>query len=56
MEWSQGELTDYRSMDARDAIANTLGIACGWLVGFTPAREALLRLERRWLAITWQAK
>lgn len=49
MEIAQGELTTDRMMDARDAIANTLGILIGQVLGFLPWQTWLQAFERRWL-------
>jgi VanZ family protein len=48
MEWAQGSLTDTRLRDPRDAIANTLGVGLGLLVGLGRVRHALQALDRRW--------
>lgn len=47
MELAQGALTSYRMMDARDALANTVGVGLGQLLVFTPASKWLLRLDAK---------
>ena len=47
MEYAQGAFTDYRVLDARDALANTVGVAVGLATAFTPLRDLLLRLQPR---------
>ncbi len=47
LEYAQGALTDYRVLDARDALANTLGVIAGLGTQLTPLRDLLLRLDRR---------
>ena len=46
IEIAQGTLTTTRSMDAWDALANTIGVTLGCLSAWTPMRDALLKLER----------
>lgn len=46
LELAQGMLTDDRMMDARDALANTVGVALGLLTSRTRARDALLHALR----------
>jgi VanZ family protein len=46
VEIAQGTLTTTRSMDAQDALANTIGVVLGLATALTPIRDALLRLER----------
>ena len=46
MEVAQGTLTDYRSMDAWDALADGGGIALGWWLGSLRA-GVLQQLDRR---------
>lgn len=46
MEFAQASFTRVRLGDVRDAIANTLGVAVGLSLTFTPLRFALLRLDR----------
>ncbi len=45
IEHAQGALTADRMMDARDALANTLGVIAGLGTRLTPWRDALLRLD-----------
>jgi hypothetical protein len=45
MEVAQGTLTDYRSMDAWDALADGTGILAGWWLGLHWP-QALQRLDR----------
>ena len=47
LEQLQGSMALGRSMDARDALANTLGVLAGLATLFTPWRDALLRLDLR---------
>ena len=47
IEFAQGALTDTRSADPFDALANTIGVAVGMATAFTPLRELLLRLQPR---------
>lgn len=47
MELAQGEFTVDRMMDARDAVANTIGVAFGQLLALAPARSWLQRLDTR---------
>ena len=47
MEYAQGAFTDYRVLDARDALANTIGVIAGLGTQLTPLRDLLLRLDRR---------
>lgn len=47
MEIAQASLTSVRLGDVRDAVANTLGVAVGLLLGFTPLQFLLERLDRR---------
>jgi VanZ family protein len=49
IEFAQGALTANRTADPFDALADALGIVLGLCVALTPARDFLLRLERRWL-------
>ena len=39
-------MTDYRSFDVADMIANGIGAALGWGLAQTPLRNALARAER----------
>ena len=45
LEYAQGAFTDYRVLDARDALANTLGVIAGLGTQLTPLRDLLLRLD-----------
>lgn len=47
MEYAQGAFTDYRVLDARDALANTLGVIAGLGTRLTPLRDLVLRIDRR---------
>lgn len=47
IEFAQGALTDTRSADPFDALANTLGVGIGLATAFTPLRDLLLRLQPR---------
>ena len=47
MEYAQGAFTDYRVLDARDALANTVGVIAGLGTQLTPLRDLLLRMDRR---------
>ena len=47
MEYAQGAFTDYRVLDARDALANTVGVIAGLGTQLTPLRDLLLRVDRR---------
>ncbi|WP_343199840.1 VanZ family protein [Stenotrophomonas sp. MYb238] len=47
IELAQGALTDTRSADPFDALANTIGVAIGLATAFTPLRDLLLRLQPR---------
>lgn len=50
MELAQGAFTSDRMMDARDALANALGIlAAQWLV-LTPSRRWLQRADAAWFS------
>lgn len=48
LEAAQGMLTEHRLMDARDALANTLGVMLGQCIAWMPARGFLQWLETRW--------
>lgn len=50
LEFAQNALTSYRQMDPNDALANTIGVLLGLATVMTPARDWLLRWERRVLA------
>ena len=45
IEFLQG-LTDYRSFEVADMIANATGAALGWCAVQTPLKNALVRVER----------
>jgi len=47
VEYAQGALTVDRMMDARDALANTLGVIAGLGTQLTPWRDALLKFDSR---------
>lgn len=47
VEYAQGSLTEYRMMDARDALANTLGVIAGLATRLTPLRDLLLWIDGR---------
>lgn len=47
LEHAQGALTDTRVSDARDALANTLGVIAGLMLRLTPWRDVLLRFDTR---------
>jgi VanZ family protein len=47
MELAQATLTATRMGDSRDALANSLGIAAGLALSFTPMATTLQRLDRR---------
>ena len=47
IEWGQANLTATRHGDPRDAVANTLGIALGFAMGFTPLARLLEKLDRK---------
>jgi VanZ family protein len=49
MEFAQGALTEYRSADPYDALADGVGILLGLAVALTSTSGLLLTLERRWL-------
>ena len=46
VEIAQGTLTTTRVLDARDALANSIGVVLGLATVRTPVRDALLRIER----------
>ncbi|MET0756342.1 MAG: VanZ family protein [Pseudoxanthomonas sp.] len=48
VEIAQG-FTAYRSSDAYDAVANTIGVVLGMATALTPWRDLLLHLEKRLL-------
>jgi len=45
IEFAQGALTETRSADPFDALANTVGVSVGLMTAFTPLRDLLLRLQ-----------
>jgi glycopeptide antibiotics resistance protein len=45
IEFLQG-MTDYRSFEIADMIANAAGAALGWCMVQTPLKNALARVER----------
>lgn len=47
IEWAQANLTDNRQGDLRDALANSLGIALGFVLSFTPLARWLEKFDRR---------
>ncbi len=47
VEWAQAHLTVTRQGDLRDALANTLGIALGLALSFTPLARWLERFDRK---------
>ena len=47
IEFAQGAFTDTRARDSVDALANTIGVALGMAVTFSPWRDLLQRLELR---------
>ncbi|WP_339825537.1 VanZ family protein [uncultured Arenimonas sp.] len=47
MEFAQANLTKVRLGDVRDALANTLGVAVGLSLTFTPLQFALERVDRK---------
>ncbi len=49
VEWAQANLTTDRQGDLRDALANSLGIAMGFMLAFTPAATMLERIDRKFL-------
>lgn len=48
LEFAQGALTNYRSADPYDALADAAGILIGLTVAWTPATEWLVKLDGRW--------
>lgn len=46
VEFLQG-LTDYRTMEVADMVANSIGAALGWGLAQTPLKNALAWIERR---------
>ena len=47
MEFAQANLTKVRLGDVRDALANTLGVAVGLSLTFTPLQFLLERIDRK---------
>ena len=47
IEYAQDTFTDNRMIDARDALANTLGVIAGLATRLTPLRDLLLRIDGR---------
>lgn len=47
IEYAQDAFTDNRMIDARDALANTLGVVAGLATRLTPWHDLLLRLDGR---------
>ena len=47
IEYAQDAFTADRMIDARDALANTLGVIAGLATRLTPWRDLLLRLDGR---------
>lgn len=47
IEIAQGTLTDVRSADPMDAVANSVGVLAGMAIALTPLRDILLRLQPR---------
>ncbi|SBV36814.1 VanZ family protein [uncultured Stenotrophomonas sp.] len=45
IEFAQGTLTETRSADPFDALANTVGVVVGLMTAFTPLRDLLLHLQ-----------
>ncbi|USJ01851.1 VanZ family protein [Xanthomonas prunicola] len=50
IEIAQGALTTNRSADPYDALADTLGIAAGLCLAWTPLRFVMLRIDQRLFA------
>ena len=50
LEFLQG-LTDYRSFEIADMVANTIGAALGWGLALTPLKNGLAWIERRILGV-----
>ena len=48
LEVLQAEMGLGRMLDRNDALANTIGVLIGLATAFTPLRDALLWLDRRW--------
>ncbi|HTD29472.1 MAG TPA: VanZ family protein [Xanthomonadaceae bacterium] len=47
MELAQGYLTTYRDMSAYDAFIDTVGVAIGFAIAWTPLDTLLLRIDLR---------
>lgn len=47
IEFMQGALTESRSADAADALANGIGVFAGWALRFTRARDLLQAIDAR---------
>ncbi|MEO5628202.1 MAG: VanZ family protein [Thermomonas sp.] len=47
LEYLQAQMGLGRMLDRNDALANTIGVLIGLATAFTPWRDALLRLDRR---------
>lgn len=47
IEIAQGTLTELRSADPMDALANSSGVVAGMATALTPLRDLLLRLQPR---------
>ncbi|MEO6102246.1 MAG: VanZ family protein [Pseudoxanthomonas sp.] len=47
IEYLQAQMGLGRMLDRNDALANTIGVLIGLATAFTPWRDALLRLDRR---------
>lgn len=47
IELVQGALTASRATDPWDVVADTLGVAAGFAIAWTPLRDLLLRIEAR---------
>ena len=47
IEWAQANLTDTRKGDLADAVANSMGIALGFALGFTPLAHWLEKFDRK---------
>ena len=48
LEVLQAQMGLGRMLDRNDALANTIGVLIGLATSFTPLRDALLWLDRRW--------
>ena len=48
LEFLQAKMGLGRMLDRNDALANTIGVLIGLATAFTPLRDALLWLDRRW--------